>query len=181
MKEVYIFMLWAYFNHCSWWIFCFSIIFFYLYTKRKHFSSHVCIKDVIWCVIVWHRWCWWSLESLADQHKREHSQTVPGEHPAQVPQVSPAVFRFCFCPRTLLVSSRLLPVVSVCVCSSITVTLAKSLPALTPADVAVPQQDGSWLCVRGLLLAHRHCRSIHRQQVRVENTRIHSDIMRLES
>lgn len=153
------------------------------------FSSHVSIKVVIWCVIVWHCWCWWSVESLADQHKWEHTQTVPGKHPAEVPQVSPAVL-VLFLPQTLLVSSRLPPVVSIFVCFSITATVAKSLPALTLADVAVPQQDSSWLCLRGLLLAHCHCGSIDRQQVRVEkncwkiyynNYNYYSHIMGLES
>lgn len=154
-------------------MFCFDIFFFFFYTLINKtvdflFSSHVCIKVVIWCVIVWHRWCWWSVESLADQHKWEHTQTVPGKHPAEVPQVSPAV-SFLFLSQTFLASSRLLPVLSIFVCFSITVTVAKSLPTLTLADVAVPQQDSSWLCLRGLLLAHCHCGSIDRQQVGVEN------------
>lgn len=89
--------------------------------------------------------------------------------------------------QTLSVSSRLPSVVSVFVCFSITVTVAKSLPALTPADVAVPQQDGSWLRLRGLLLAHCHRGSIDRQPVSAEELKEKQDlfyfshILRLES
>lgn len=116
------------------------------------------------CFTVWYRRCWRSAESLADQHKREHTQTVPGKRPAEAPRVFPANL-ILFLSPALLVSSRLLPVISVFVCFSITVTVAKSVLALTLADVAVPQQDSSWLCLRGLLVSHCYCRSVHRQQV----------------
>lgn len=143
-------------------MFCFDSKYFFPYTQKKRadflFSSHVFIKIVIWCVTVWHCWCRWSVESLADQHKWEHTQTVPGKHPAEGLRLFPAVLVLIL-SQTLIVSSCFLPVVSILVFSSITVTVA---------DVAVPQQDSSWLCLRGLLLAHCYCGTINRQQVSVE-------------
>lgn len=104
--------------------------------------------------VVRYRRCWWRFESLADQHKWKCTQTVPGKkhvclNPLSVLTLSSCYYHFC-----LFLS-----------CVSFTVTITNRLLCFSLPDVAVPQQDSSWLCLCGLLLPHCHCRSFNRQQV----------------
>lgn len=94
--------------------------------------------------------------------------TQVGTHPNRTWWASSRGSSGLLLSRALLASSRLLPVISVWTGCSIPVTVPQSLPALSLADAAVPQQDGSRLCLRGLLFSHCDCGSVHRQQVRAE-------------
>lgn len=120
--------------------------------------------------VVWYRRCRWRFESLADQHKWEHTQTISGKKLAELPDVFPA------CLFLVFVCLELLSVLTLsschshfCLlfsCFSITVTITNRLLCFSLADVAVPQQDGSRFCLCGLLVPYCYCRSFNRQQVR---------------
>lgn len=119
--------------------------------------------------VVWYRRCWWWFESLADQHKWERTQTISGKKPTEPPFLFPArLFSVFICLDLLCIlalSSCHFHFCPLFACFSITVTVTNRLLCFSLPDVAVPQQDSSRLCLRGLLLPHCHCGSFYRQQV----------------
>ncbi len=88
---------------------------------------------------------------------------------SELPFLFPTCLFLVLSVYTIVLSSRCLPVTLIFVYSSaafsITVTITNRLLCFFLPDVAVPQQDSSRLCLRGLLLPHCHCGSFNRQQV----------------